>query len=365
MRFARVLAAVLAAAAVAPAAAAAHGAAPWAGTYQVQLIGGSQEATWTLSRPSGNPCLGGESGQGSDAQSFVPGAPAVVQLAVGGSAFAASIPSLELRIAEDRQGSITRGPPADSNPGDCIGEATESPAPPASDCAPTPFGVARDRPGSRHGSGRRLRVRPDAIPGLPRIRRRGTRVRFPRDLLDAAARTRVGGGPPTGDATLEATAPITDPGVSGSTTLRVRLRFTRLAVVVEPLAMAQDPTITASPSEASTSRCRARPAHARGRSRSVGSSPNATFASVRTPHHFRASRSLRPARCRSSARRPSACARLSAESGCTSRAGSTMRERCAAFSSPSTSPSEAGARPSATSRATPTSGPDNPPGAPR
>jgi hypothetical protein len=249
MRFARVLGAVLALSAISPAAAASRGVAPWAGTYQVQLIGGSQEASWTLSRPSGNPCMGGESGQGTDAQTFVPGAPAVVQLTGAGvSAFAASIPSLELKISEDRHGSIARGQPADSNPGDCIGEATESPLPSGSDCA-------------THTLTASLSI--DPVPGTAAV---GGSAEDPTPFLECPVFGDVApafaspvtssmpplgpasaGGPPTGDATLEATAPITDYGVSGSTTLRLQLRFTRLAVV-EPLAMAQDPTITVSPS---------------------------------------------------------------------------------------------------------------------
>jgi hypothetical protein len=282
MRFARVLAAVLAVSAVAPAAAAAHGAAPWAGTYEVQLIGGSQEASWTLSRPSGTPCLGGESGQGTDAQTFVPGAPAVVQLAGAGvSAFAASIPSLELKIAEDRQGSITRGAPADSNPGDCIGEATESPAPSASDCA-------------THTLTASLAI--DPVPGRAAV---GGSAYDPTPFLDCPVFGDVApafaspvtslmpplgpasaAGPPTGEATLEAVAPITDPGVSGSTTLRLHLRFTRLAVV-EPLAMAQDPTITASPS-GSLDVPVSCPAGSCAGTITLGPAPNTTFAPVRS-----------------------------------------------------------------------------------
>jgi hypothetical protein len=280
MRFARVLAAALVASAIAPAVAASHGAAPWAGSYQVQLIGGSQEASWTLSRPSGNPCLGGESGQGTDAQTFVPGAPAVVQLAGAGvSAFAASIPSLVLKISEDRQGSITRGQPADSNPGDCIGEATESPAPSVSDCG-------------THTLTASLTI--DPVPGTAAV---GGSAEDPTPFLDCAVFGDVvpafaspltsvmpplgpvsAGGLPTGDATLDATAPITDPGVSGSTTLRLRLRFTRLAVV-EPLAMAQDPTITVSPS-GSLDVPVSCPAGSCAGTITLGPAPNATFASV-------------------------------------------------------------------------------------
>lgn len=280
MKFARVLAAVLALSAIAPAVAASRGVAPWAGTYQVQLISGSQEASWTLSRPSGNPCLGGESGQGADAQTFVPAAPVVVQLTGAGvSAFAASIPSLELKISEDRHGSITRGQPADSNPGDCIGEATESPSPSAPDCG-------------THTLTASLSI--DPVPGIAAV---GGSAEDPTPFLECPVFGDVApafaspatssmpplgpasaGGPPTGDATLEATAPITDPGVSGSTTLRLQLRFTRLAVV-EPLAMAQDPTITASPS-GSLDVPVSCPAGSCAGTITLGPAPNATVASV-------------------------------------------------------------------------------------
>jgi hypothetical protein len=280
MRFGRVLAVVFAALAIAPATASSRGAAPWAGTYQVQLTGGSQESSWTLSRPSGNPCLGGESGQGTDAQTFLPGAPAVVQLAGAGiSAFAASIPSLELKISEDRRGSIARGQPGDSNSGDCIGEATETPVPSVSDCG-------------THTLTASLAI--DPVPGTAEV---GGSAYDPAPFLDCPVFGDVvpafaspvtssmpplgpasAGGPPTGDASLEATAPITDPGVSGSTTLRLQLRFTRLAVV-EPLAMAQDPTIAVSPS-GSLDVPVSCPAGSCAGTITLGPAPGATFASV-------------------------------------------------------------------------------------
>jgi hypothetical protein len=280
MRLARVLSTVLAVSAIAPAAAAAHGVAPWAGTYQVQLTGGSQEASWTLSRPSGNPCMGGESGHGTDAQSLLPSAPAVVQLTGAGvNAFAASIPSLQLKISEDRQGSIARGQPADSNPGDCIGEATESPLPSTSDCG-------------THTLTASLSI--DPVPGTAAV---GGSAEDPTPFLACPVFGDVvptfaspvtssmpplgpasAGGPPTGDATLDATAPITEPGLSGSTTLRLQLRFTRLAVV-EPLAMAQDPTITVSPS-GSLDVPVSCPAGSCAGTVTLGPAPNATVASV-------------------------------------------------------------------------------------
>jgi hypothetical protein len=280
MRLARALAAILALSAIAPALANSRGVAPWAGTYQVQLIGGSQEASWTLSRPSGNPCLGGERGQGTDAQAFLPGAPAVAQLTgVGVSAFAASIAGVELKISEDRQGSITRGPSADSNPGDCIGEATESPLPSGSDCG-------------THTLTASLSI--DPVPGTAAV---GGSAEDPTPFLECPVFGEVApafaspvtssmpplgpasaGGPPSGDATLQATAPITDSGVSGSTTLRLQLRFTRLAVV-EALAMAQDPTITASPS-GSLDVPVSCPAGSCAGTITLGPAPNATVASV-------------------------------------------------------------------------------------
>ncbi len=281
MRLGRVVAVVLAVTAIAPAAAAARGVAPWAGTYQVQLTGGSQEATWTLSRPSGNPCLGGESGHGTDAQTFVPGAPAVVQLTGAGvSTFAASIPNLAVKISEDRQGSITRGPAADSNPADCIGEATESPVPPSSDCG-------------THALTASLSI--DPVPGTAAV---GGSAVDPTPFLECPVFGDVApafaspvtssmpplgpasaGGPPNGDATLAATAPITDPGVSGTTSLRLQLRFTRLAVV-EPLAMAPDPTITVNPSGTLDVPVSC-PAGSCAGTITLGPAPNATVASVR------------------------------------------------------------------------------------
>jgi len=282
MRFVRVLAAVLAVSAVVPAAAySSHGAAPWAGTYLVQVTGGSQEASWTLSRPSGNPCIGGESGQGTDAQSFLPGSPAVVQLTgVGVGTFAASIPSLDLKISEDRQGSITRGAPADSNPGDCIGEASETPPPSGSDCGTHTLtaSLAIDPiPGAAAVGGSALDPTPfmqcpvfgDVVPTF------ASPVTASMPPLGPA----TAGGPPIGDASLEAVAPITDLGVSGSTKLDLRLRFTRLAVVV-PMAMAQDPTITVSPSGTLDVPVSC-PAGSCAGTVTLGPAPNATFASVR------------------------------------------------------------------------------------
>ena len=288
MRLPRVGAVVLALSAIAPATAASRGAAPWAGTYQVQLTAGSQEAAWTLSRPSGNPCIGGETGQGTDLQTFVPGAPAVVQLTgVGVSAFAASIPGLPVRVSEERQGSVSRGPAADSNPGDCIGEATESPVPPGSDCAthlltgslsidPIPGVAAVGGSAVDPTPFQQCPVFGDVAPSF------ASPVTSSMPPLGPAS----AGGPPVGDATLQASAPITDPGVSGSTKLTLRLRFTRLAVV-EPLAMAQDPTIKVSPS-GSIDVPVSCPAGSCAGTIALGPAPNATIASVRaaTAHRF-------------------------------------------------------------------------------
>jgi hypothetical protein len=60
------LLAVLAAILVTASPASAHSATPWFGTYQVSIVGGSQDTTWTLNHVATSGCDVSSTGQGSD-----------------------------------------------------------------------------------------------------------------------------------------------------------------------------------------------------------------------------------------------------------------------------------------------------------
>jgi hypothetical protein len=123
-RRAPALLALLAAILVTAPAASAHNATPWFGTYQVSIVGGSQDTTWTLNHQPTSGCDVTSTGQGSDDQDFLTGGPQTVQFdGVGSTAFPATITGLALNYTESRQGSITTSAPTGANTAECPGAA--------------------------------------------------------------------------------------------------------------------------------------------------------------------------------------------------------------------------------------------------
>ncbi|HEY1834521.1 MAG TPA: hypothetical protein VGG08_08800 [Solirubrobacteraceae bacterium] len=250
-------AAVLCASLVVPALAGAHGATPWFGTYGVSVVGGSQDASWTLQHTPISPCDAPASGQGSDDQTFTPGASKTLELSgVGTSAFPTTIDGLELQYSENRDGTITQGQPADANPADCdliSGEGVITPQP---DCGPRSLSTEIDvdpAPGAASieqspaaGAGQEppykdCPVFGDVVPAFA-----APLVAVLPPLGPASA-----GGLAAGEAKLTAVEPETETGVSGQSTLNVELRFTRLAVF-DALGMPADANLAVSASGAVT-----------------------------------------------------------------------------------------------------------------
>jgi hypothetical protein len=123
-RRAPALLALLAAILVTAPAASGHNATPWFGTYQVSIVGGSQDTTWTLNHQPTSGCDVTSTGQGSDDQDFLTGGPQTVQFdGVGSTAFPATITGLALNYTESRQGSITTSAPTGANTAECPGAA--------------------------------------------------------------------------------------------------------------------------------------------------------------------------------------------------------------------------------------------------
>jgi hypothetical protein len=236
---------ILALLAVSPAQA--HSPAPWFGTYQVSVIGGSQDTSWTLNHVSTGECDPSSSGQGSDDQTFLPGTAKIVQFSgVGASAFPSTIASLELKYTEDREGSITETPITPANPASCSGASGEGQAL-TPDCGtrslsteievnPSPSSPSLTQaPAASTGTEPPYKDCPIFGLSVPAFASPLTATLPP---LGPAS----DGGLPTGKATLDATEPITEADVTGQTTLKLELQFVRL-VTVDPLGMPGDPTL--------------------------------------------------------------------------------------------------------------------------
>jgi hypothetical protein len=248
-----VLPALLATILVSASPASAHSAAPWVGTYQVSIVGGSQDTTWTLNHVPMSACDVSANGQGSDDQDFLTGSPQTVQLnGVGSTAFPTTIMGLALNYTENREGSITYGQPT-ANPGECPGASGgggEAPATP--DCGTRSLSTSVD-------------VDPSPTsPSLTQSVSAGTASEPPYkdcpvsgEVVPAFAAPLVAtlpplgptldGGVPSGRATLQATEPITEQDVTGQTTLKLELELTRL-VVVDALGLPADVTLSVSAS---------------------------------------------------------------------------------------------------------------------
>jgi hypothetical protein len=242
---------------VAASPASAHSAAPWVGSYQVSIVGGSQDTTWTLNHVPTSGCDVSATGQGSDDQDFLTGSPQTVQFnGVGSTAFPATIMGLALNYTESREGSITTSQ-AGANTAECPGASgggEEAPLTP--DCGTRSLSTSVDV---------------DPSPSSPSIAQSvsaGTADEPPYkdcpvsgEVVPAFASPLVAtlpplgptldGGVPSGRATLQATEPITEPDVTGQTTLKLELQLTRL-LVVDAMGLPADVTLPVSASGSTT-----------------------------------------------------------------------------------------------------------------
>ncbi len=236
----------------------AHSATPWFGTYQVSIVGGSQDTTWTLNHMPTSGCDVSSTGQGSDDQDFLTGSPQTVQFnGVGSTAFPATVMGMTLNYTENRQGSITTSAPTGANTAECpaaSGGGEEAPVTPdcgtrslstSLDVDPSPTSPSIEQSPSAGG---------DSEPPYKDCPVSGQVVPAFASPL-AATLPPLGptldGGVPSGRATLQATEPITEQDVTGQTTLKLELEFTRL-LVVDAMGMPADATLSVSDSGSTT-----------------------------------------------------------------------------------------------------------------
>ncbi len=227
------------------AAASAHSTGPWFGTYEVAVQGGSQHTEWSADHASTGTCDPSLNGQGSDSQTFLPGAGKVVQITgVGLSAFPATISGLELNYTEDREGSLTTGqvPPA------CViasGEGTATP--PSPDCGTRSLSTSIDvtpLPGDAS-----LQQSPGASTGTSPYEDCPVFGAVVPAFASPLAATlpplgpALEGAPPSATALMQAAEPLAESDVTGQSTLKLELRFTRL-FVVDALGMPGDAALT-------------------------------------------------------------------------------------------------------------------------
>ncbi len=227
-------------------AAAAHSSGPWFGSYQVSVLGGSQQAQWSANHASTGRCDPSINGQGSDTQTFLPGAPQVVQLSgAGSSAFPTTISGLQLNYTEDREGSLTETPV----PQECAVASGEGGAtPPSPDCGTRSLSTSIDvtplpgsaslqqSPGADTGAGSPYQDCPVFGAVVPAFASPLTASLPPLGPT-------LSGGAPSGTALVQATEPIAEEDVTGQSTLKLELRFTSL-LVVDALGMPADAALT-------------------------------------------------------------------------------------------------------------------------
>jgi hypothetical protein len=252
------LVALLAAILATAPAASAHNATPWFGTYQVSIVGGSQDTTWTLNHQPTSGCDVTSTGRGSDDQDFLTGGPQTVQFnGVGSTAFPATITGLALNYTENRQGSITTSAPAGANSAECPGasgggeEAQVTP-----DCGtrsrstsldvdPSPSSPSIEQSPSAGGDSeppyKDCPVSGEVVPAFA----------SPLTATLPPLGPTLDGGVPSGRATLQATEPITELDVTGQTTLKLELEFTRL-LVVDAMGLPADVTLSVSDTGSTT-----------------------------------------------------------------------------------------------------------------
>jgi hypothetical protein len=243
---------------VAASPAGAHSATPWFGTYQVSIVGGSQDTAWTLNHVPTSECDVSATGQGSDDQDFLTGSPQTVQFnGVGSTAFPATIMGLALNYTENREGSIAYGQPTAANTQECPGASggggeapltpdcgTRSlstsvdvdPSPTSPSLSQSPSASAENEPPYKDCPVSGQVVPAFASPLVATLPPLGP-------TLD--------GGVPSGRATLQASEPITEQDVTGQTTLKLELQFTRL-LVVDAMGLPADVTLPVSASGSTT-----------------------------------------------------------------------------------------------------------------
>lgn len=237
----------------------AHGATPWVGTYQVSIAGGSQDTTWTLNHMPTSGCDVSSTGQGSDDQDFLTGAPQTVQFnGVGSTAFPATIMGLELNYTEDREGSITTSEVTAANTAECPGASGGGgEAPPTPDCGTRSLSTSVDLDPSPSSPSISQSVSAAGMDNEPPYKD----CPVSGEVVPAFASPLVAtlpplgptadGGVPSGRGTLQATEPITELDVTGQTTLKLELQFTRL-VVVDAMGLPADVTLSVSASGSTT-----------------------------------------------------------------------------------------------------------------
>jgi hypothetical protein len=237
---------------VAASAASAHGATPWFGTYQVSVVGGSQDTTWTLNHVATSGCDVSSTGQGSDDQDFLTGGPQTVQFSgVGATAFPATIMGLALNYTENREGSITTSEPTGANTAECPGASGGGgEAPPTPDCGTRSLSTSVDVDPSPSSPSVTQSLSADMTSEPPYKDCPVSGQVVPAFASPLVATLpplgpTLDGGVPSGRATLQATEPITEQDVSGQTTLKLELQFTRL-LVVDAMGLPADVTLAVS-----------------------------------------------------------------------------------------------------------------------
>jgi hypothetical protein len=242
----------------APVAAGAHGSTPWFGSYQVSVAGGSQDATWTLNHPATSSCDISSTGQGTDDQDFLTGSPQTVQMSgVGPNAFPGTISDLPLNYTESREGSISESAPAGANTPECPGASGGGENTPVTpDCgtrslsttvevdpSPTSPSISESPAASleQEPPYKDCPVSGEVVPAFA-----SPLVASLPPLGPAAD-----GGAPSGIATLQASEPITEQDVTGQTTLKLELQFTRL-FVIDAMGMPADANMQVGASGATT-----------------------------------------------------------------------------------------------------------------
>jgi len=227
---------------------------PWFGTYDVSVRGGEQHTAWTFNHVPTSSCDAAGNGQGTDTQTFLPGAPQVTQMSgVGSTAFPATISNLQLSYTEDREGSITYGQPAEPNgPGCGVASGGGESTPPTPDCGSRSLSTSIDvtpLPGDPS-----LEENPAASVGneppykdCPVFGEVVPAFASPLAVTLPPLGPAPAGGVPSGTATLTASEPITDADVTGESTLKLELQMTRL-FAVDPLGMPADAALTVDPS---------------------------------------------------------------------------------------------------------------------
>lgn len=235
-------------------AAGAHTSGPWFGSYEVSVQGGDQHAEWSANHTSTGRCDPSISGQGSDTQTFLPGAGQVVQIAGAGSTgFPTTISGLPLHYTEDREGSLTET----EIPSDCgVASGEGSASPPSPDCGTRSLSTSIDvtplpgnpslqqSPGADTGAGNPYRDCPVYGAVVPAFSSPLTVSLPPLGPI-------LSGGVPSGTAVVQAAAPIAEDYVTGQSTLKLELRFTSL-LVVDALGMPADAALTVGASGSTT-----------------------------------------------------------------------------------------------------------------